>query len=94
VFAISALLFCDQDEKQCYNWRKAASTVTVVCGILLYSYGKSLPPPSSPSKSKRRMSGLVPTVVSDDFIALKVQNFSNRIHSKMGFDREKETSKD
>eukprot|EP00753_Platysulcus_tardus_P016943 PLAT6141.1.p1 GENE.PLAT6141.1~~PLAT6141.1.p1 ORF type:complete len:450 (+),score=119.26 PLAT6141.1:26-1375(+) len=41
VFALSSALFCSAQASQCYTWQRAAATVVVVSGILLYSFAKA-----------------------------------------------------
>lgn len=47
VFGLSAILFCDEyHHENCFNMMKLASTLVVVCGILIYSSASTLIPVS------------------------------------------------
>lgn len=41
VFLLSAALFCSRQHSQCYTAERAFSTLVVVSGVLMYSYGKA-----------------------------------------------------
>ncbi|KAI9920085.1 hypothetical protein PsorP6_015732 [Peronosclerospora sorghi] len=42
VFAISSILYCSHQESQCLDTKRGVATVTVVTGVMVYSWAKSL----------------------------------------------------
>ncbi|EEY70215.1 uncharacterized protein PITG_19466 [Phytophthora infestans T30-4] len=60
VFVISSMLYCSQQESQCFDTKRGVATLIVVSGVMFYSWAKSqqgkasvLAPPSSLRRPKK-----------------------------------------
>ncbi|OWZ00033.1 hypothetical protein PHMEG_00028864 [Phytophthora megakarya] len=60
VFVISSMLYCSQQESQCFDTKRGVATMIVVSGVMFYSWAKSqqgkasvLAPPSSLRRPKK-----------------------------------------
>lgn len=60
VFVISSLLYCSQQESQCFDTKRGVATLVVVSGVMFYSWAKSqkgkasiLAPPPVPLRPKK-----------------------------------------
>ncbi|KAE9039198.1 hypothetical protein PR003_g5325 [Phytophthora rubi] len=60
VFIISSMLYCSQQESQCFDTKRGVATLIVVSGVMFYSWAKSqqgkasvLAPPSSLRRPKK-----------------------------------------
>ncbi|KAG7382229.1 hypothetical protein PHYPSEUDO_005115 [Phytophthora pseudosyringae] len=60
VFVISSVLYCSQQESQCFDTKRGVATLIVVSGVMFYSWAKSqqgkasvLAPPSSLRRPKK-----------------------------------------
>ncbi|KAG2857854.1 hypothetical protein PC118_g13345 [Phytophthora cactorum] len=41
VFVISSMLYCSQQESQCFDTKRGVATLIVVSGVMFYSWAKS-----------------------------------------------------
>ncbi|OQR89712.1 hypothetical protein THRCLA_09619, partial [Thraustotheca clavata] len=59
VFAISSLLYCSQQESQCFDMKRGVATCIVVIGVLYYSFAKSQAAKLVPTEPKKSILGAV-----------------------------------